>query len=108
MDRLTHGRQLFNDSETQVYYNRLKQYEDLEEQGLLVKLPCKLGDTIWNNDYGKPCSFTVTGFSITSNNYNEIVIHYKNTNGSITEFCSISYIGKTVFLTQEQAKKAMN
>lgn len=25
---------------------RLKEYEDLEEQGLLVKLPCRVGDTV--------------------------------------------------------------
>ena len=26
---------------------KLGEYEDLEEQGLLVKLPCKVGDTIF-------------------------------------------------------------
>ena len=34
-------------------YFKLKDYEDLEEQGLLLKLPCKVGDTVWDNDYGK-------------------------------------------------------
>ena len=28
-------------------WDRLKQYEDMEEQGLLVRLPCKLGDTVY-------------------------------------------------------------
>ena len=28
-------------------YERLKHYEDLEEQGLLLKLLCKVGDTVW-------------------------------------------------------------
>src|SRR5574344_240904 len=28
---------------------RLKLYEDLEEQGLLLRLPCKVGDTIYVN-----------------------------------------------------------
>lgn len=27
-------------------YFKLKDYEDLEEQGLLLKLPCKVGDTV--------------------------------------------------------------
>ena len=27
--------------------NKLAHYEDLEEQGLLLKLPCKVGDTVW-------------------------------------------------------------
>ena len=26
---------------------KLAHYEDLEEQGLLLKLPCKVGDTVW-------------------------------------------------------------
>lgn len=32
MKRLTRGKQLFGDNETQIYYNKLKEYEDLEEQ----------------------------------------------------------------------------
>ena len=28
-------------------YFKLKEYEDLEEQGRLVKLPCKVGDTVY-------------------------------------------------------------
>lgn len=36
--------------------DRLAEYEDLEEQGLIVKLPCKIGDTIYkvpsNANYG--------------------------------------------------------
>ena len=34
-----------------------------EEQGLLLRLPCKIGDTVWDNDYGKPYPYTITGFS---------------------------------------------
>ena len=30
----------------QVYF-KLKDYEDLEEQGILVKLPCKVGTDIY-------------------------------------------------------------
>ena len=28
-------------------FDKLAKYEDLEEQGLLLKLPCKVGDTVW-------------------------------------------------------------
>lgn len=28
-------------------WERLKYYEDLEEQGRLAVLPCKIGDTVW-------------------------------------------------------------
>ena len=33
--------------EIDAVYRKLKDYEDLEEQGRLVKLPCKVGDTVW-------------------------------------------------------------
>lgn len=28
-------------------YAKLKEYEDIEESGLLVRLPCKVGDTVY-------------------------------------------------------------
>ena len=36
---------------------KLSEYEDLEEQGLLLKLPCKVGDILWwTNAFGDLCS----------------------------------------------------
>lgn len=31
----------------QEAFNKLAHYEDLEEQGRLIELPCKVGDTVW-------------------------------------------------------------
>lgn len=36
------------------YYKKLADYEDAEEQGLLLRLPCKVGDTVYKVWY-KPC-----------------------------------------------------
>lgn len=33
--------------EIDAVYRKLKDYEDAEEQGVLIKLPCKVGDTVW-------------------------------------------------------------
>jgi hypothetical protein len=33
--------------EIDAVYRKLKEYEDLEEQGRIVKLPCKVGDTVY-------------------------------------------------------------
>lgn len=33
--------------EIDAVYRKLKDYEDLEEQGKLVKLSCKIGDDVW-------------------------------------------------------------
>nr|DAF78866.1 MAG TPA: hypothetical protein [Caudoviricetes sp.] len=34
-------------------YFKLKEYEDLEEQGRLVKLPCKVGNTVYHVVQGR-------------------------------------------------------
>lgn len=94
---------------------KLGEYEDLEEQGLLLKLPCKVGDTVWDNDFGKPCAYTITGFSLgTGEDYidepvteKEIAYYYSNSNGSITGSFAASEIGKTVFLTQTEAEQKL-
>lgn len=36
----------FNCKDKQIY-EKLREYEDLEEQGLLVRLPCKVGDKVY-------------------------------------------------------------
>ena len=93
----------------------LGKYEDAEEQGLLLRLPCKVGDTVWDNDYGKPCAYTITGFSFgTGEDYidepvslREVVCYYSNYSGSITGSFAVSEIGKTVFLTKEEAEQKL-
>lgn len=62
MERLTHGTQLFGDSETQVYYNGLKEYEELEEQGKLLRLPCAVWDTVYLVSFRKKCYQTGNTF----------------------------------------------
>lgn len=36
-----------DDDDVQDAIQKLCDYEDLEEQGLLLKLPCKVGDIVW-------------------------------------------------------------
>lgn len=94
---------------------KLAHYEDLDEQGLLLQLPCKVGDTVWDNDYREPCAYTITGFSFgTGEGYidepvslREVVCYYSNYSGSITGSFAVSEIGKTVFLTKEEAEQKL-
>ena len=94
---------------------KLGKYEDAEEQGLLLRLPCKVGDVIWDNDYGVPTAYEITGYSFgESDGYieypaskTEIVFYYSNTSGSITGSFAVSEIGKTVFLTQAEAEQKL-
>ena len=98
----------------QVYF-KLKDYEDLEEQGLLLRSPCKVGDTVLDNDYGKPCPYTVTGFSFgTGEGYinepiseKEVIYYYSNYSGSITGGFAVNEIGKTVFLTKPEVEQKL-
>lgn len=91
---------------------KLADYEDLEEQGRLIKLPCKVGDTVWDNDCGRPCAYTITAFSfgeceeyicepVTTK---EVVFYYANSSGSITGSFAESKIGKSVFLNRYEAE----
>lgn len=90
----------------------LKKYEDLEEQGRLLKPLCKVGDVIWDNDFGSPCAYTITAFSfgeceeyicepVTTK---EVVFYYTNSSGSITGSFAESEIGKSVFLNKSEAE----
>lgn len=98
--------------EIDAVYRKLKEYGDLEEQGRLVKLPCKVGDTVWDNDCGRPCAYTITAFSfgeceeyicepVTTK---EVVFYYANSSGSITGSFAESEIGKSVFLNKSEAE----
>ena len=115
MERLTNtGTKEAKESVTirEVIY-KLAEYEDLEEQGLLLRLPCNVGDPVWDIDFGRPCRYEVTGFSFGNLNedycedevtvFNQIVVYYTNSNGSMTGRFAMSEIGKTVFLTREEA-----
>lgn len=93
---------------------KLAAYEDLEEQGLLVRLPCKVGDTVWDNDFGYPELYEIKAFSygycdsyVDPDIEDEIIFYYENYNGSITGAFPMSEIGKTVFLTREEAEKKL-
>lgn len=83
---------------------KLATYEDLEEQGLLVRLPCKVGDDLYCIVNGevkklKVHSFGVPDFEITD-------IEFKYVDGfKIVRF--VGEVGKTVFLTREEAENKL-
>lgn len=94
--------------------NKLAEYEDLEKQSLLVRLPCRVGDTVWDNDFGYPESYEIKAFSygycdscVEPDIEDQIIFYYENYSGSITGSFPMSEIGKTVFLTREEADKKL-
>lgn len=86
-----------------VYADKLAEYEDLEEQGKLIKLPCNVGDTVFVKMYcGYLAEAEVRDFSyfltcgfcavVTSTEFDKRHIPFY-------EF------GKTVFLTKKEAEE---
>lgn len=78
---------------------KLAKYEDLEEQGRLIKLPCKVGDTLYRlvpNLYRKYVEIKIAQFVINENGI------YFITNKGVS--WSAGEIGKTVFLTKPEAE----
>jgi len=88
-------------------FNRLGEYEDLEKQGLLLKLPCKVGTMVYRifmdcpHDY-KPEYCTDHEGSCEKCHHRVPIIMR-----SIFSLQHIQDIGKTVFLTQAEAEEAL-
>ena len=96
------------------WLKELESYKEAEAQGLLVRLPCKVGDTVWDNDFGYPESYEIKAFSygycdsyVEPDIEDQIIFYYENYSGSITGAFPMSEIGKTVFLTREEAEKKL-
>ena len=92
----------------------LKSYKEAEEHGLLVRLPCKVGDKVWDNDFGHPESYEIKAFSygycdgyVEPDIEDQIIFYYENYSGSIAGAFPMSQLGKTVFLTREEAEKKL-
>ena len=87
------------------YLRKLKDYEELDEQGRLVKLPCKVGDTVYaigfNNN--KPIIYesVVLRILITEK---EIVFNVKVDEFGINSQLKQSMFDRTVFLTKSEAE----
>jgi hypothetical protein len=78
---------------------KLGKYEDLEEQGRLIKLLCKVGDTLYRlvpNLYREYVEIKIAQFVINENGI------YFITNKGVS--WSAGEIGKTVFLTKPEAE----
>lgn len=89
---------------------KLGEYEDLEEQGRLVKLPCKVGDVV----YAYCDEFGILEYEVDSIVIDKHITYqcsaYSEPIGDCPSECldeiepDISDFGKTVFLTREEAE----
>ena len=102
------------DSRVKSLKKKLKEYKDLEKQGLLLRLPCKVGDTIYVNGIlgvGEAEEYKVIRVDYHSNlatKRSEFYIEallVSNPENSIGFYDK--EIGKTVFLTREEAEQKL-
>ena len=85
---------------------KLAEYEDLEEQGLLVRLPCKVGDILFRINKGARnpiIKMKVSQITMISKLYNIKAI--QEDYGEV--FFSDDVIGIKVFTTSEEAEKKL-
>lgn len=91
--------------------NKWQEYKDLEEQGLLVKLPCKIGDTVYRVNAGaKQPIILMTVSEIHFLCYkNERTVRFDAIGKEdMGESCyRLEDIGRIVFLTREEAEKKL-
>ena len=92
---------------------KLKEYEDLEEQGRLIRLPCKVGDEFYIIAYRdeKVNNVKCTGYTIQNDEVNKINDSYVWLD-SIDEpydFWKLQFneFDNQCFLTKEEAEKAL-
>lgn len=97
---------------------KLKQYEDLEEQGRLLRLPCKVGDAVYvvtspfnvfdDIEYDENMKDEVYESYVSSVSFYEsgeqYRIYAKATNHFIGAYFRECDFGKTVFLAREEAE----
>ena len=118
MERLTERNPLWIDDELweracepdceeiDAVYRKLKDYEDAEEQGLLLRLPCRVGDTVYvNNGFAIfEYEVTLTGYSSTSKESSFYLVTKSKKNSDTVQEFSDGDFGKTVFLTRDEAE----
>lgn len=74
----------------------IREWRKLEEQGLLLRLPCKVGDTVYSVECGMIREFTVNNFEISERG---VVAYY--------DYIYIGIMGNSVFATKEEAEQKL-
>ena len=101
-------------------FEKLANYEDLEEQGLLLRLPCKVGTTVWKIDRlfyrdRKGCKECIY---YGNDGLGEYCDYYGCNDEDLPPSCTKPFekifkldmlddFGKTVFLTREEAEQEL-
>ena len=109
MERLTYrttkGEAIGNSSVADIgdILEKLAEYEDLEEQGLLLRLPCKVGTTVYNTTWWDDIQEKV---KVDGKTFYRTV-HKHKVSKSTFSLVDIYNFGKTVFFTKAEAEQKL-
>ncbi len=81
--------------------DKLAMYEELEEQGRLLKLPCKIGDTVWNYS-----CFGLRDYKVTYMGFDKDGLLYFDCESGITYSfrCYLKDFKDKIFFTKSEAE----
>lgn len=82
------------------WFKQLKEYQQLEADGRLIKLPCKIGCTIYNTTWWDDVQEKVV---VKGKTYYRTVRKHKITKSTF-DYSDIKDFGETVFLTKSEAE----
>lgn len=90
--------------------NKLTDYENKEEQGLLLRLPVSIGSKVWYINGKFILEYEVVGYSVDRTGaWLMYVEHYADeTDKTYSYNIDVDKIGKTAFLTKEEAEQKLN
>ena len=90
-------------------FEKLQRYEDLAEQGRLIELPCAVRDTVYTFAFGKVVTGEIVNikYECEAENYGVFIRERITTIGDYSTTFDFWDIGKTVFLTREEAEAAL-
>ena len=86
-----------------VVFDKLADYEDAEEQGLLLRLPCKVGTPVYM--VAQDCGGDTLDCRCMDCEDCRYLYRFVEENAFDTYMCDA--VGKTIFLTREEAEKAL-
>lgn len=82
--------------QVEEWLKELKEYREAKKQGMLLKLPFKVGDMVYSAEYEEVKAYTITNFRV----YETAIYAYAG-------YTYIGEVGMSVFATKEEAEKAL-
>lgn len=97
------------DLESLCNYTSLRELAEADRDGRVVVLPCKVGDTIYFARANPILQYKVTGYEMGEASISQVRSKHVDKETGLTFNFTFrpSSIGKTVFLTREEAEKAL-